>query len=81
MKFHKKNSEIQKYINFTKKCHLSNEGQKIFVNTILAAADSNKNETRANNVYALEAYGGTGKTFCIGTICSELRGSNDGFGY
>ena len=65
------NPRIIKYDN---KNHLLNEGQKFFVNTILDAADSNENETRANNVYALEAYGGTGKTFCIGTICAELRG-------
>ena len=53
-----------------------NEGQNLFVETILNAANSTDPENQPN-VYAVEAYGGTGKTFCIGTICSELRGQGN----
>ena len=49
-----------------------NELQQIFVNTILAAAQNPKQDDA--NIYSLEAYGGTGKTFCLATILSELRG-------
>ena len=53
----------------TKNEDLLNDGQKIFIDTIWTAF-----KNQSGGIYSLEAAGGTGKSFCIGTLLAKIRG-------